>query len=219
MNSNTDSALIDALKVQNTFMVNLVLSNNIRISNELILVALHVNDASVIQALVSHLNTFKKYYDQFYLRFPELNYILKKDQAELIDCFKTFIHPETICCALNNVIENGEGILCLKKVLTYKIIKRPHSLYALLKTSVQKNGLEHSITQLISTYVTKRMVFYAVSDKDHILLNLVLNQLVKKLPVLTVNRVILRVNKLITSNHCSLVLNAYYKKNIASYRC
>jgi len=170
-------------------------------------VALHLNDMTTVKILANYLNTHRC--DGFYLRFQEIIYILKKDNPDLIDCFKNYIKKETLCCALNVAIERNHGILCLKKILKCNMVTHSHNLYLLLKTSVKCGGTTHLITRTLLKYVTKRMVHYAASENDHVLLSIVLSSLAEKFSKSDVHLVILSTKKNGLKKKCAKILDQY----------
>ena len=206
-----------AIQRQNEFMVNLVLIGNLNISNDMVLVALKTGQEHILKILTSHLITNKKFYGKFRLRPQELNFIIEKNHIDLIEDFKYFIGSDTACCVLNTFIEHPpqsggsvKGEKCLEKILELKIISKSYHIYLLLKTSITHSPM---CTSVIGKFVTKRMVNYAISDNNSVILNLVLSRLVKKLSVLELNKVISRLlsqkNKTLLKNECRRVLNKY----------
>lgn len=210
--------LNQAIQRQNEFMVNLVLSGNLNISNDMVLVALKTDQLHILKILVSNLITKKNFYGKFRLRPQELNFIIEKNHIDLIEDFKYFIGSDTACCVLNTFIEQGErfkGGQCLEKILKLKIISKSYHIYLLLKTSINSPP---TFTSIINKFVTKRMVNYAISDNNSFILNLVLSQLVKKLSVLELNKVISRLlsskNGTPLKNPCRRVLIKYYQASL-----
>lgn len=206
--------VVDAIKIQNEFMVNLVLSDNIDVTNNMILIALHTRDWHILELLSSHLNANKKYYKKFHLRSQELSCIVKMDNVNLIEAFQYFIEADTICCVLNVIIKNMEGLNCLKKILSLKIIRRPHHLYMLLKIIGNKR-VENTT---IGNYITKRMIDYAISDKNYKILNFVLSQLVKKTSVNDMNKLIQQYLTKGYDKKYNQILNKYYFKGIINHK-
>jgi hypothetical protein len=199
-----DLEFLRAIKVQTKFMVNLVLSNNIDITNNMILIALHTYDWYMLEIISNHLNTNKKYYGKFCLKSQELSYILKMDNINLIKNFQYFIEADTACYVLNIAMNRMEGVNCLKKILVLKIIKRPYHLYFLLKVANDKNVYYN----ILGKYVTKRMVDYAISDNNSKILNFILSALFKKIGMSSLNKVIQRYLKK-CSRECHQILNKY----------
>ena len=211
--------LFEAIKIQTKSMINLLISNNIAISSEMMLVALHINDLGMLNTISTYLNNDKKYRGKFFLRSKELEYILKTDKVELMESFKKFIHPEILCYTLNTAISNCTGELCLKKALQDKMIKNPDVIYLLLKTAMQKNGLDHLSTQILLEHCSPKIMHRAELDNNLDLLDIVLHKFIETLPIVNLRKTISsQIEKPSIKQHCLNILNKHYKKKHKNYR-
>jgi hypothetical protein len=210
----------EAVKKQNQVVVNLITLHKTAISSEVILISLHTNDLTSLKLLSDHLNNNVKYHGKFFLKVEALSYILKMDNTELIDCFKKFIHPEILCYTLNTAISKKEGMLCLQKSLKEKMIKVPHMIYLLLKTSIGKHGSEDPTTQLLLMYATKRIIRYIVSDDKYnmVMITLILNKLLSELSIVDVYKLVSQISNRQVKKYCLNVVSAQYKQKLKCYR-
>jgi hypothetical protein len=190
-------------------MVKLVLMGNLDISNDMILLALYTSDINLLEVISNHLNTNRKYYSRFYLRFQELNFIVGNDLIE-IENFKYFVDPETICCVFNALLENSEELNYLKsleKILNLKIVTQQHLIYAFFKIAFKSGNFE--ALNVISQFSSKKMLKYAISDNDSHMLNIILSSLARKLPTNTISAYIDNINKNGLKKKCILALDKF----------
>lgn len=184
MNSTTTNDTIkpkevfNAVKEQNNFMIRLVLCNQIEISNNIILLCLYLNDVENLK-IISNFLISKRI--AFNLKFQELNYIVKIDNTNLIKMYKYFINSDIACCVLSSAISNNYGTCCLKEMLKLKIIHKSQNLYALIKHTFNIDN-NHNILNILLKYSKKKMVKYAISEKNNLLLDKLLSHLVLKVP-------------------------------------
>ncbi|ADO00435.1 hypothetical protein WIV_gp091 [Wiseana iridescent virus] len=194
-----------AIKSQNNFMVNLLITNQVCIPRDTILIALGICDTHTLKRISTHLNEYKNNYPKFYLQSQELNLICEMDNSTLIEDFKFFIDGETALCVMGYTLKQKKGINCLKKLLELKKFTH-HHLYFLFKI-VLESAFQPAI-DLISKFSTKRMVNYAVSEDNSIGLKLILTHLHLTLSVYEFDKCIrFNLRKYPNSTKCVKIIN------------
>lgn len=208
--------LRQAIKSQNNFMVDLLITNQVCIPRDTILIALGICDTHTLKRISTHLNEYKNNYPKFYLQSQELNLICEMDNSTLIEDFKFFIEPESVLCVMGCILKQKKGINCLKKLLELKKFKSYH-LYFLFKI-VLESDFPPAI-DLISKYSTKRMVNYAVSEDNSIGLKLILTKLHTTLNACEFDTCIrFNLRKYPNSTKCGKIINDYIFSNVKK-RC
>ncbi|ABF82094.1 hypothetical protein MIV064L [Invertebrate iridescent virus 3] len=176
------SLVFEIFKKQTRLLAHLVLEEAIDLNNDLLFAVIYFNDEAILNSLVRHLYKYKPYYCDFTVRAQELDLVVHLDLGHCIDRLKSFIDPDTACFVLCSNLSQLTGLNCLKRVLKHKIIQKSYHLYLLLKTSHKVQQQWPDPVHVVEKYVTKRMVSYALTDNNPLLLAIVLDRLLVKLP-------------------------------------